>query len=102
MQKLFPLHARAEYFLFPVWSFTRVENRFLVCMQNLFACSVSSFLPLPRAQIFFFFLALHDDMRVENLLFGQQQGCACRNFFYFFLFLSGHFSSAVCAAFLFL
>jgi hypothetical protein len=73
------------------------------CACRIFLHAASRhFSPCRVRRFFFFFLALHDDMRVENLLFGQQQGCACRNFFYFFLFLSGHFSSAVCAAFLFL
>jgi hypothetical protein len=64
----------------------------LVCMQNLFFLhAASGHFPSCRARRFFVLLALHEDMRVENLLFGQQQGCTCR----FFLFvLSGHLFSA--------
>jgi hypothetical protein len=81
------------FFIFPVLSppLRRAQFSFacshalsgLVCMQNLFfACSVWS-LPPCRARRFFVLLALHEDMRVENLLFGQQQGCACRFFLLF-------------------
>jgi hypothetical protein len=74
----FPSAARAEFFLA-----VHAEARHL-CPVRSFPCGARRFLVL---------LALHEDMRVENLLFGQQQGCACR-FFYLFCPVT---SSLLCA-----
>jgi hypothetical protein len=76
-----PVRAKTFFVWSPVWCACRI----------FFLHAASGHFPSCRARRFFVLLALHEDMRVENLLFGQQQGCACR----FFLFvLSGHLFSA--------